>query len=65
MEDIRGWAQQGGKIGRQRYKRMRIVRCTNCLQKYELAVTSSWRLRKRVSVCCSARMHPINWEGFK
>lgn len=65
MEDIRYWAQQHGKIGRQRYKKMRVVRCTNCLHVWELAVTSAWRLRKRLSACCGARMHPLNWEGFK
>ncbi len=47
------------------YKRKKWVRCTKCLGSKLINLYRKPRLRDRLSPCCNARMHPLNWRGFR
>jgi len=47
------------------YRQRRWVRCVECLGKDIVRVSRHRRLRSLTSACCGARMHPLNWSGFK
>ncbi len=43
----------------------RWVRCVGCYQKEKVPIGRKYgRLRNRVSACCGAAIHPLNWGGW-